>query len=120
MTSPFSTFQEFSEAKGAIYTFADNPTMITILLLICLGITIYFFYAAFAIKQKTKPDTTALSALILAGCVSLSSFLLPAPQKSTQAYRKELQHGPIALIGATLTGTLWQRRRSHRRSRSRR
>lgn len=117
MSSPFSTLQEFTEAKGPIYTFANNPTMITILLLICLGITIYFFYSACTIKQETKPDSTTLSALILAGCVSLSSFLLPAPQKATAAYRQEPQRSPIALIGATLTGTLWQRRRSQFSSR---
>lgn len=118
MTSPFSTFQEFSEAKGPIYTFANNPTMIAVLLLICLAITIYFFYAAFTIKQEAaKPDSTALSVLILAGCVSLFSFLLPAPQKATEAYRRESHRSPVALIGATLTGTFWQRQRSQRRSR---
>ncbi|MCY7285644.1 MAG: hypothetical protein LH679_19880 [Cyanobacteria bacterium CAN_BIN43] len=45
MSSPFSSFKEFSDAKGPIYTFANNPTMIGFLLVVSLAITVYFFYA---------------------------------------------------------------------------
>ncbi len=118
MTSPFSTFQEFSEAKGPIYTFANNPTMIGILLLICLGITVYFFYASFQIDRDNKPKSpAALGILLLAGGVSLVTALLPLqsskqPVESsrTELRRSELraekrQVGPLAL-GMTFTGSV--------------
>lgn len=117
MTSPFSTFQEFSEAKGPIYTFADNPTVIGILLLICLGITVYFFYASFQIDRDHKPQSpAALGILLLASGVSLVTALLP-PQSAKQPVessrtelrrpepRAERRISPLAL-GMTLTGSV--------------
>lgn len=82
MSSPFSSFQEFSDAKGPIYTFADNPTMIGFLLLVGLAITVYFFYASYTMKQETaiKPPT-AIGLLLVAGAASV--FGLFTPQKLT-------------------------------------
>jgi hypothetical protein len=112
MTSPFSTFQEFSEAKGPIYTFANNPTMIGILLLICLGITIYFFYASFQIDRDHRLSPGALGMLLLASGVSLVTALLPlqSPKQPVEAARTEYraekrQPSPLAL-GMTLTGSV--------------
>jgi RsiW-degrading membrane proteinase PrsW (M82 family) len=79
MTSPFKTFKEFSEAEGPIYTFANNPSAIAVLLIVVAGITIYFLYASYNIKPgETKPQNpVALSLFLIAGVSSLlaSSFL---------------------------------------------
>jgi hypothetical protein len=88
MTSPFSTFEEFSQAEGPIYTFANNPAVISVLLLICLAISVYFFYASFGLKQEQSGSQTVktLGALLLAGGVSLLSGL-SQPQKQPDAMR---------------------------------
>jgi hypothetical protein len=63
MSSPFATTKEFMEAKGPIYTFANNSTLSTLLLLMSLAITIYFFYASFAMYKKAKSKPKNLSPL---------------------------------------------------------
>jgi hypothetical protein len=108
MSSPFSTFQEFSEAKGPIYTFANNPGIIYFLLLVSLAITVYFFYASFSLKQEQSPSQSAkaLGALLLAGGLSLFSGL-SQPQKqpdSTRSTRTEARSNspawqPLAALG---------------------
>jgi hypothetical protein len=122
MISPFSTFEEFSEAKGPIYTFANNPTMIAILLLLCVAITCYFVYTSFQIGPNSKPNPTVLSALLLAGTVSLfGSMLSTQQQKPVEAHRprpaSELTRTtPLALLGMTVTGALFGSRKSARQS----
>lgn len=108
MSSPFSTFQEFSEAKGPIYTFANNPGIIYFLLLVCLAITVYFFYASFNLKQEQSPSQSAkaLGALILAGGLSLfSGFSQPQKQPDsirstrTEARSNSPSWQPFAALG---------------------
>jgi hypothetical protein len=54
MSSPFSTFKEFSEAKGAIYTFANSPIVSSIFLMLSLMITVYFVYASFHLNLRDE------------------------------------------------------------------
>jgi hypothetical protein len=106
MSSPFSTFKEFSEAKGPIYTFSHNPTVGGIFLGLSLVITIYFFYASYTMKQEDKPATNlaALGLLIVTGVTSLfSSLLHPAPAKQDEAAR--YRHAPVA---SAKTDKTWQ------------
>lgn len=129
MISPFSSFKEFSEAKGPVYTFANNPTMIAILLVICLGITVYFFYASFTMKQEdSKPVTPAtLAMLLLAGAASLIGSLIPGQpsRQPTAAYRSQpaIQRQardwqPLAVLGLTgVGGSLFGRKKTSRRRR---
>lgn len=116
MISPFSTFEAFSEAEGPIYTFANNPTMIAVLLLLCVAITCYFIYSSFQIGHYNRSKSpAALSALILAGAVSLFGSMLPSQQqKPVEAHRprpaseiKAERATPLALIGMTVTGALF-------------
>jgi hypothetical protein len=128
MTSPFSTFEEFSSAEGPIYTFANNPTMIAILLIISALISIYFFYASFAIKQESSksPDVAALGVLLVAGFASIMGTLLnpqadrreavnPRPSHEMRTERSGWQ--PLALLGLVgLGGSGAAKSRSKRRT----
>ncbi len=121
MPSPFSTFKEFSETKGPIYTFANNPTMIGILLVICAAISLYFIYASFTMQDDTKSKNPAvLSLLVLVSVGSmLSSWVQPA-KDATTAHRRvksEMQAWqPLAILGLLGTGTTIGRRRSRKRN----
>ncbi len=77
-TSPFSTFEEFSSAKGPIYTFANNSSIINILLIIGALISIYFVYASYFMKQESMkaPGVKALGLLLLAGFASVMGTVL--------------------------------------------
>lgn len=128
MTSPFATFEEFSEVNGAMYTFANNPTMIGILLAICLAITIYFFYASFNLKQETVTHTPpAVLGIILALVTTAGSLLhtqSPKQTPSAQRYRsaetavtaksmtKKWQ--PLALLGMVGTSSTLLRSKKRR------
>lgn len=81
MSSPFKTFQEFSEAEGAIYSFANSPLMIAFFVIASSLVFIYFIYAAFAIKkgQSTAKSPFLLPLLIATGTLSLGSLLYPTP-----------------------------------------
>lgn len=109
MTSPFSTFEEFSSAEGPIYTFANNPTMITVLLIISALITIYFFYSSFGMTQTSakSPDVKAIGLLLVAGFASVMGLLNPQADRReavnprhTQEMRTERSTWqPLALLG---------------------
>jgi hypothetical protein len=130
MSSPFSSAKEFMEAKGPIYTFANNPTAIGVFLVLSLVITIYFFYASFAMyqKEKSKADPVVMSVLLVAGlATSMASALMGTDQKKqpTTAYRQDLRYeqrdehrntSNSVLMG--LMGAGLMRRPSQRRSRS--
>jgi hypothetical protein len=73
-TSPFSTYKEFLEAKGPIYTFANNSTMIGFFIVLSVLIFVYFVYATFAPRsQSTQPKNPAVLGVLLV--VGLSSAL---------------------------------------------
>ncbi|MGJ3245451.1 MAG: hypothetical protein ACFE0I_05175 [Elainellaceae cyanobacterium] len=50
-SSPFSTYDEFYEATGPIYTFADRPAIMGILCVVSALIFLYFIYATYTIKK---------------------------------------------------------------------
>ena len=131
MSSPFSSAKEFLEAKGPIYTFANNPGAITVFLILSLAITVYFFYASFAMyrKEKSKTDPLMMSVFLVAGlATSMASALMGTDQKKqpVTAYQPDLRnerqaeqrnHSDGLLMGLTGAGAM---RRPQRRSRSHR
>jgi len=131
MSSPFSTFEEFANAEGPIYTFANSPAIITIFLLLSLAITVYFFYASFGMKQDMEKsvDVKALGLLLVAGLTTIAGTLFnPNLQKQSEATqaRSRLEQpnrglaslgllGMMGLGGANIRRT---RRPASRRTRS--
>lgn len=86
-TSPFTTYKEFLEAKGPIYTFANNPTMIGFFLALTVLILLYFIYATFAPRSQSKntQNPVALGMLLMVGLSStLASNLYNFVQKDGQ------------------------------------
>ncbi|MBD2102561.1 hypothetical protein [Leptolyngbya sp. FACHB-261] len=66
-TSPFKTSEEFLKAKGPIYTFADNPTIISILIGVSILILLYFIYSSYTIKKGAPaPQNPAVLGLLIA------------------------------------------------------
>jgi hypothetical protein len=133
MSSPFSSAKEFMEAKGPIYTFANNPTAIGVFLVLSLAIALYFFYASFAMyhKEKSKTNPVVMSVLLMAGlATSMASALMGTDQKKqpATAYRQDLRYEQRAahrnsnsnglLMG--LMGAGLMRRPGQRRSRGNR
>ncbi|MGJ3252015.1 MAG: hypothetical protein ACFE0J_12910 [Elainellaceae cyanobacterium] len=68
-SSPFSTYDEFYEATGPIYTFADRPVIMGILCVVSALIFIYFIYATYTIK---KGHSDAKSPVILGLLIATS------------------------------------------------
>ncbi|GAB4137745.1 MAG: hypothetical protein Fur0046_12020 [Cyanobacteria bacterium J069] len=115
MTSPFSTFDEFSSADGPIYAFANSPSVVTFLILLSAVISLYFIYASFGMKQDfEKPATgSAAIAVLIATGISTMLSLVPgyAPARRTEAAHprpsaakvQTAQRNPIsgALLGLT-------------------
>jgi uncharacterized membrane protein len=133
MTSPFATYEEFSNVDGPMYTFANNPTMIGILLAICLAITIYFFYASFGLRQETTTKSSAVLGIVLALITTAGSLIQsqPAKQSPSTSHRHRSsetvsaknsvkQWQPLALLGMIGTGGTLLRSKQRRASRSNR
>jgi hypothetical protein len=124
MTSPFKTFQEFNEAEGPIYTFANNSAIIGILIVLSALILLYFIYMSYAMKQDTPKGPVSLGAIILAGALSLAGLShTHAPKQTPETARRQSQSElarlqPLALLGMVGIGTktLRQRHRKPRRS----
>lgn len=68
-SSPFSTYDEFYEATGPIYTFADRPVILGILCVVSALIFLYFIYATYTIK---KGHSDAKSPVILGLLIATS------------------------------------------------
>jgi drug/metabolite transporter (DMT)-like permease len=126
MTSPFTTYEEFAEVNGAMYTFANNPTMIGILLAIALAITIYFFYASFHLRETAGKTPTVLS-IVLALVTTAGSLLhsQPAKQSPSATHRHRATETvsvkkwqPLALLGMVGTSSTLLRTRKGRSVRS--
>ena len=109
-TSPFSTLEEFSSAKGPIYTFANNPSIISILLILSALIAIYFVYASFFMKQESTPTPgiKSIGLLLVAGFASVMGTLLHPQSEHREAanhrYSQESHAArqnwqPLALLG---------------------
>jgi apolipoprotein N-acyltransferase len=125
MISPFETFEEFSTAEGPIYTFANNPAVIGILLVICLLISLYFVYASFVIKKggSTGQNPMFLGIVIATGALSLAdqvyaNYVREGNRPTVSITQSETPHAsrnfqPLALLG--LVGGKAARRRKNRR-----
>jgi hypothetical protein len=115
MSSPFATTKEFMEAKGPIYTFANNSTVSSLFLLMSLAITIYFFYASYAMykKEKTGSSTTHLMSLFLVAglAVPLVNTLMGTPKQTPTTtsqrpqVRRQIEAKPVALLLGLMSGT---------------
>ena len=80
--SPFKTWEEFEGAiegptGGAIYTFADRPALIAIMIVVAALVFLYFIYASFNIKggESSAKSPTVLGMLLLAGTASAMASL---------------------------------------------
>ncbi len=130
MSSPFNSFKEFSEAEGAIYTFANNPTLIGILIILSALVFLYFIYASFSIKkgQSTAKNPGVLGLLIAASAFSLAESAYTSyieqtdktvSQKSGSAQVTRLgqglgPQGLMAGMGMTIAGSTIRGRRGRR------
>jgi apolipoprotein N-acyltransferase len=138
MISPFETFEEFSTAEGPIYTFANSPAVIGILLVICLLLSLYFVYASFVIKKgaSNAQNPMFLGIVIATGALSLADHLysnhirgsdyprgeaaLHRPTANVTQSDKAASRNthsnfqPLALLGLVGGGTATHRRKSRR------
>ncbi|MEM9008529.1 MAG: hypothetical protein AAGE59_34090 [Cyanobacteria bacterium P01_F01_bin.86] len=134
--SPFKTWEEFEGAidgptGGAIYTFADRPALIGIMVFVAALIFLYFIYASFHISSghssaKTPP---VLGMLLVAGAASAMASLYEGfTERKTvhQASRssevsqvaKPSQKMPAALLGVVgMVGVSKRKRSLNRRIR---
>lgn len=117
MTSPFKTYKEFSEAEGAIYTFANSPAMIGFLLILCTLLLFYFLYKSYTMKQDA-PKVSASLSVLLASAVSLASLIHHLPTDATRRQSQPeaaLKSQPLLLFGMVGMGaTALKRRRKLR------
>lgn len=80
--SPFGTWEEFEGAidgptGGAIYTFADRPALIGVMVFVAALIFLYFLYVAFNVKNghSTAKSPQVLAILMLVGATSAMTSL---------------------------------------------
>ncbi|PSN17706.1 hypothetical protein C7271_16320 [filamentous cyanobacterium CCP5] len=129
--SPFATAEEFEGAidgptGGAIYTFADRPALIGVMVVVSALVFLYFIYAAFHIKSgsSTAKSPPVLGMLLVAGAASAMASLYEgvADQKaSQQAARSEMAQTtqasrklPVALLGMTGLAGVSKRKRAQK------
>jgi apolipoprotein N-acyltransferase len=129
MISPFETFEEFSTAEGPIYTFANSPSVIGILLVICALLSLYFVYASFVIKKgaSNAQNPMFLGIVIATGALSLADHLYSnhvrgndrqtanvtqSDKAASRNTRSSFQ--PLALLGLVGGGAATHRRKSRR------
>lgn len=129
--SPFQTWEEFEGAiegdtGGAIYTFADRPALIGIMIVVAALAFLYFIYASFNISggKSTAKSPPVLGMLIVAGAASAMASLyegLTERSAVQQASRtgeaaqveKPANQVPMALLGMTgLAGITGRKRRT--------
>lgn len=139
MSSPFATFEEFEGAidgptGGAIYTFANNPAINTILLLICVGLFLWFVVRTFTTHYEVSgvdKSLNHLSAFIVAGLVSLAGAeyrQTTQPQRPVDAQAQAVSHRPgprsalglLGLVGVGLPAARSRRKGRYRDIQSRR
>lgn len=129
MSSPFSNSKEFIEAEGPIYTFGNNPTIVTFFLIVSAILFLWFIYASYKIKsgKPSAKNPVVLSLLIVASAFSVAGAMynstvdkLHQPAKRETASRvlsskKQQWQIPMTLIGMVASGSLLQRRSQNRR-----
>lgn len=131
--SPFSTAEEFQGAidgptGGAIYTFADRPALIGIMVFLSALIFLYFLYVSFNIKEghSTAKAPHVLAALLLVGAASAMTSLYENVNNQDArrvANRYEMTQSrssralPAALLGMTGIAGMSKRKRARRKAR---
>lgn len=133
--SPFKTWEEFEGSidgptGGAIYTFADRPALIGIMVVVAALVFLYFLYASFHISggQSTAKSPTTLGLLLVAGAASAMASLYEGVTERNgvqQANRsgeisqpaKQSRKAPLAILGMTGLAGVSQRQRGSRRRR---
>lgn len=126
MISPFETFEEFSTAEGPIYTFANSPAVIGVLLIICLLISLYFVYASFVIKKgvSTGQNPMFLGIVIATGALSLADHVYAnhfreGDRPTADITQSDKPHPgrnfqPLALLGLVGSRAATRRRKNRR------
>ena len=128
--SPFKSAEEFANAEGAFYTFADRPALIGILLVVSLLIFLYFLYYTFGTsKGTTNAKNPALLGLLIATGMAtlLSASLEPERVEAANRLRvrlarstQQLVLAPLALMGvATPLSSRKSKRKPSRKYRRR-
>jgi RsiW-degrading membrane proteinase PrsW (M82 family) len=126
MASPFQSYEEFYEATGPIYTFADRPVLIALLLIASVLIFLYFIYFSFNIRkgESEAKNPVVLSLLLAATAFGAAEAIYqqvsgkqstPQAQVSQPADQNAARQ-PLALLGMVgLGGTAVRRSRAGRR-----
>ena len=134
--SPFKTWEEFDGALdgptgGAIYTFADRPALIGIMVVVAALVFVYFIYASFNMKagESDAKSPPMLGLLLVAGAASAMASLYEGftergnvQQASRSAevaqVTKPSRKSPAAMLGMLgMVGVSKRKRSSHRRMR---
>lgn len=125
MSSPFRTPQEFADAEAGIYTFANQPTIVALLIVVSALMFLYFIYASFTIKKgaSTTKSPIVLSILLATSTLAMADALYtnyvkgrPSESNSRQEVvsQNRTQRGlqPLALFGLVGVGKAASRQRS--------
>ncbi len=118
-TSPFSSFKEYAEAKGAIYTFANNPTVITVLLILSFLVLLALLVVSCLMKSRLPETETASPNLTAMSIALLTGFLPGLGEWQPPRQPEGLAQGAIATVLASvgLGSVIKKRKRSRKYSR---
>lgn len=128
--SPFKSAEEFANAEGAFYTFADRPALIGILLVVSLLIFLYFLYYTFGTTKGTNnaKNPAVLGLLMATGMATfLSASVEPERVEAANRLRvrlarssQQLVLAPLALMGvATPLSSRKGKRKPYRKGKRR-
>lgn len=119
--SPFSDYKSFSEATGPIYTFADRPAIIALLLVASVAIFLYFIYAAYTMNRGRPEGSNPVILGILLATTAISAAQTIYQHRSgqepsqtaavTRPLSAQRSVAPLALLGIVGLGTSAQSRR---------
>lgn len=119
--SPFSDYQSFYEASGPIYTFADRPAIIALLLVAGVAIFLYFIYSTFTMNKGSSEGSNPVILGILLATTAFSAAEAiyqnlsgkEANQQAAVTHNAGPQRsaGPLALLGMVGLGAAGSRRR---------
>lgn len=105
--SPFQSWEEFEGAidgptGGAIYTFADRPVLIGIMLVVAALIFLYFLYASFHISggESTAKSPSTLGLLLVAGAASAMASLYEGFNEQNRV-REAARPGEVTQVSET-------------------
>ncbi|MEL6383748.1 MAG: hypothetical protein AAFQ89_15090 [Cyanobacteria bacterium J06626_18] len=133
--SPFETWEDFEGAidgptGGAIYTFADRPALIAIMIIVAALVFLYFLYAAFHISsgESSAKSPPTLGLLLVAGAASAMATLYEGVVEKTSVQHasrsdevsqptKQSRKLPLAMIGMTGLAGVVKRKKPGRRIR---